>query len=144
MSSHEAEQPSAQPDAGPTSVAILDQSLWVQFNKADNAEDFVQAWLGLQCRHVPGAQAAAVVLGDPDTGPFSPVAIWPPKQDIAPDLIAAANECITKKQSIVITSAPQASTGTIAVPVTVDGRLYGTVALSLICGSVNHRAGGVC
>lgn len=133
MSNQEAEQSDDGAIEGNplSSVAVLDQSLWAQFHRAETPEGFLQAWLGLQCRHVPGALTATVVIGEPNAGPFTPAALWPPNQEVHASLTAAADECIAKRQSIVMALHGQGGQSTVAVPIEIDGDLYGTVALGL-------------
>ncbi len=110
-------------------VAVLDQSLWAQFNEAASAQAFLRAWLGLQCRHLPGALASVVVLGEPDVGPFTPVATWPHDDDVSPELMQAGNEAVSKRQSVVIEA--QKDRRSLALPIEMDGRVFGTVAVTL-------------
>ncbi|MEM8693753.1 MAG: HlyD family efflux transporter periplasmic adaptor subunit [Pseudomonadota bacterium] len=120
-------------EAQDQSVAVLHHSLWTQFLNAKSGEGFVRAWLGLQCRNIPGTNAALVVLGEPEVGPFSPVATWPNDGDVTPDLMKAANEAMDKRQSVVI-AAEGARFNTLALPLDVDGKIFGTVALTLEAG----------
>ena len=60
--------------SGTVSYAILDQALWHKFRNASGPEEFVETWLAILCRQIPGAVAGVAVLGEPDTGPFAPVA----------------------------------------------------------------------
>lgn len=112
-------------------VAVLDQSLWTQFHAAESAESFVRAWLALQCRNIAGAQASVVVLGAPDTGPFTPVATWPREDDVSPDLMHAANEAMSKRQSVVVDSQQPGGGATLALPIEMESHVYGTVAVTL-------------
>ncbi len=125
----EAEQGQSRESAAP-SVAVLDQSLWAQFREAGSAQDFVRAWLGLQCRHIPGAAAAAVVLGEPETGPFTPAATWPRSEEVSAEARLAVDRAIEQRQGVVISGAGRGP-GTVAYPITVDGRLYGAIAVTL-------------
>ena len=102
MNGGEAHKDVSVQQAQSSGVAVLDQSLWSQFHEAETAEAFVRAWLGLQCRNISGAVASVVVLGEPDTGPFTPVSVWPrADDDVSAGLMQAANEAISKRQSIV-------------------------------------------
>jgi len=67
--------------SGQVSYAIFDQALWTQFANADSVDAFVGGWLAMLMRNIEGATAAVVVLGDPDTGPFSPAAHWPGEKE---------------------------------------------------------------
>jgi RND family efflux transporter MFP subunit len=133
MSSGEAHKDIGQQQAQSSGVAVLDQSLWAQFHEAGSAEAFVRAWLGLQCRNIPGALASVVVLGEPDTGPFTPVAVWPRDDDVSAGLMQAANEAIAKNQSIVVETGPGEMT--LALPIELEKRVYGTVAVTLGAGT---------
>jgi len=113
------------------SVAVLHHSLWTQFLNAKSGEGFVRAWLGLQCRNIPGAVAALVVLGEPEVGPFSPVATWPNDADVTPDLMKAASEAMDKRQSVVLGANAQDRYSTLALPLDVDGKIFGTVVVTL-------------
>lgn len=117
-----------------SSVAVLDQSLWSQFHEADSAQSFLRAWLGLQCRHLPGALASVVVLGEPDVGPFTPVTTWPHDGDLSPELMHAANEAVAKRQSVVV-EAKQGDEATLALPIEMDGKIFGTVAATIGAGA---------
>src|SRR5229473_3235686 len=58
-------------------VSFLEQALWKQFSNAITPAEFARAWLGLQCTLIAGVERGVVVLGEPDIGPFAPVAAWP-------------------------------------------------------------------
>lgn len=112
-------------------VAVLEHTLWAQFLNASSGEGFVRAWLGLQCRNITGATAAVVVLGEPEVGPFTPVATWPGTDDVSNALMQAANEALSKKQSVVVGAAQGGSGGTLALPLMLEDKIYGTVAVTL-------------
>ncbi|TJW81646.1 MAG: hypothetical protein E5V92_24115, partial [Mesorhizobium sp.] len=48
--------------SGTVSFAVLDQALWQKFRNAAGPEEFVEAWLALLCRQVPGVVAGVAVL----------------------------------------------------------------------------------
>ena len=54
-----------------------DRALWKQFVEATNPKAFCQSWLPLQCRLLGRVRCGMVLLGAPDRGPFTPVAVWP-------------------------------------------------------------------
>lgn len=129
MSGSETHKGEAQQQAQSSGVAVLDQSLWAQFHEAGSAEAFVRAWLGLQCRNIPGALSSALVLGEPDVGPFTPVATWPREDDVSPGLMHAANEAVAKRQSVVVEAGQGGAT--LALPIMMEDRIYGTIAVTL-------------
>jgi multidrug resistance efflux pump len=130
-------------DAGVVSYAILDQALWHKFRNAAGPEEFIETWLAIMCRQIRGAVAGLVVLGEPDVGPFTPVAYWPGKDEVGPALSAAAEKAIEQRQGVVVSSskagAPQERQ--LACPLVIDEHLYGVCAVSL--GASNLAANEV-
>jgi multidrug efflux pump subunit AcrA (membrane-fusion protein) len=116
---------------GSVSYAILDQALWQKFRHAGGPEEFVETWLAILCRQVPGAVAGVAVLGEPGTGPFSPVAYWPTAHLVGLTLSAVAEKAIEQRQGVVINgSGDLAGTRQIACPLIVDDQLYGVCAIA--------------
>jgi RND family efflux transporter MFP subunit len=105
----------------------LDQALWARFRSTETPEAFASAWLALQCRHVEGATAGVLVLGEPDVGPFRPAAAWPDAAALSPALASAAEEAVRRRQGI---ATPEAEP-CVAAPLTVEGRLVGVAAVAL-------------
>jgi multidrug efflux pump subunit AcrA (membrane-fusion protein) len=106
-----------------------DRGLWSAFREAETAAAYLEAWLALQCGNIPGSRAAAVLLGEPDAGPFAPVAAWP----AAPPsraLVEAGEEAIARRQPVLV-GAKGAGGGALAVPIEVSGSLYGGAAVLL-------------
>lgn len=118
-------------EATPSLVShpLLDQALWSRFRAAQGGEAFATAWLALQCRFVEGATAGALVLGEPETGPFRPAAAWPDIAAVSPALSAAAEEALRQRQGI----ARPGSEGEhcVALPILLEGRLCGVCAIAL-------------
>lgn len=114
--------------SGQVSYAIFDQALWTQFSCAGSVEEFLNGWLALVARYVEGATAAVVVMGDPDTGPFAPAAHWPGEKDVPQGLMAVAEQALGKRQPVLTKSATD---NDIALPLLVDGALYGVVAIAV-------------
>jgi multidrug resistance efflux pump len=117
-------------------VSFLEQALWKQFGEATAPAEFARAWLGLQCTLVPGVERGVVVLGEPDTGPFAPVAYWPIAGAGSPGLSAAAELAIAERRGVAHGQeesgpATAASPWCIAYPFLVDGRLFGVAALEI-------------
>lgn len=113
---------------GQVSYAIFDQALWNRFADATSVEDYAESWLALLARNLAGIRAAVAVLGDPDTGPFLPVARWPEEAAIGQGLMAATERALGKRQPIL--SKTDAETD-ISLPFLMDGQLYGAVAVTL-------------
>jgi RND family efflux transporter MFP subunit len=124
------------------SFAFLEHALWKHFDEAKTPEEFASAWLALQCRFIPGVSAGVIVLGEPDTGPFAPLAFWPDESAFTENLAVAAERVISDRQSVVADADEQSSDGaaeTIALPLFVEERLLGTVALSFDGSGINIR-----
>ncbi len=128
------------PDSGSRKsgrVSFLDQALWRKFAEAETPEDYLPAWLALQCRLIPGGVSAVVVLGEPDSGSFAPAAFWPDEDVVSPELSAAAELALGEKRGIVRgpdagdDAAGKAGRNIVAQPIIIEGRLYGGVAVEL-------------
>ncbi|MGX9351653.1 HlyD family efflux transporter periplasmic adaptor subunit [Shimia sp. W99] len=115
-------------DTGQVSYAIFDQALWNQFSGARSITEYLGAWLALMCRSISGAKAAVVVLGDPDTGPFSSAAHWPEEKDVGQALMAATEQALGKRQPVM---AKTDTTNEISLPILVDDQLYGAASVTL-------------
>lgn len=121
------------PDAtGVVSYAILDQALWQKFRHATGPEEFLATWLAILCRQIPGSLAGCAVMGEPEVGPFSPVAYWPDEEVVGTSLAGAAEKAIEQKQGVVVTSGTAGAPPVrqMAYPLTMDGHLYGVCAVS--------------
>ncbi|WP_137700037.1 HlyD family efflux transporter periplasmic adaptor subunit [Marimonas lutisalis] len=113
---------------GQISYAIFDQALWNQFSGAESIEAFLESWLALLCRNLSGATAAVVLLGDPDTGPFVPVAQWPDENAVGQGLMAATENALGKRQPVLTKSGDHHD---ICLPFLVDDQLYGAVSVTV-------------
>ena len=87
-------------------LAFLDNALWKRFRSARTTEDVAHAWLALQCRFIDGASSGVVVLGEPDVGPYAPVAYWPDEEANNPELAAAAEHAMSEREGIVLRMGP--------------------------------------
>jgi hypothetical protein len=121
---------------GSNRVSFLERALWKQFNDARTPADFARAWLGLQCTLIRGVDRGVVVLGEPDSGPFAPVAYWPIAGAASASLTATAEQAIAERRGVAQGQDDAAHAGTtlpwcIAYPFIVDGRLYGVAALEI-------------
>lgn len=130
MTTNTPADPSPRPDAttGQVSYAIFDQALWTRFSETASADEFLEAWLALLCRNLPGSVAAVLLLGDPDRGPFAPRAFWPEEAAVGQALVAAAQQALGKRQPVL---AGQGGENRIALPILMDGALQGVVAVAL-------------
>lgn len=69
-----------------------------------------------------GARRGVVVLGPADVGPFAPKATWPAGEPVDRSLADAAERSLAERRALATRTA-------IAVPVAVEGRLHGVVAV---------------
>jgi multidrug resistance efflux pump len=102
--------------------------LWNALEMASTEAQFAAAWLALQCSLVPGVRCGVAVLGEPDTGPFAPVAFWP--QGALPGaVLTEAADQVVEARAVAVAQAQ----GLLAVahPLIIDGHLHGLVALEL-------------
>jgi hypothetical protein len=117
-----------------SNFAFLDAALWKRFRTARSTADVAQAWLALQCRFIDGANSGVVVLGEPDVGPYAPVAYWPDEEAHDPGLAAAAEQALSGREGVVrgeSRGSSDAEASCIAHPLLIDDRICGVVAISL-------------
>lgn len=114
-------------------ITYVDRVLWLQLAEADSPEHFAKAWLTLQCSMLPGVSSAVVVLGEPDTGPFLPVATWPDGTRPDQDLARTVELALADRQSRVLDSTESADNenSILSYPLIVDGRIYGVVGVAI-------------
>ena len=116
----------------------LDRDLWRQFVQATNPKAFCQSWLPLQCRMLRGVRCGMVLLGNPDRGPFTPVAVWPDAKLSMTHLTGAAERALKERRGLLLEgdSVPPPENGypetvQVAYPIEVSGKLHGVVVLEV-------------
>jgi multidrug efflux pump subunit AcrA (membrane-fusion protein) len=116
----------------------VDQVVWRQFAEASTPETFYRSWLAVQARLIRGVLGGVVVLGPPETGPFTPAASWPDGQGVSKSLAGVADRALAERRGLVIPAeAGEDEEGAagprlgVAYPVHVSGRLHGVVALEI-------------
>ena len=116
----------------------LDRDLWRQFVQATNPKAFCQSWLPLQCRMLRGVRCGMVLLGNPDRGPFTPVAVWPDAKLSMTHLTGAAERALRERRGLLLEgdSAPPPEnvlpeTVQVAYPIEISGKLHGVVVLEV-------------
>lgn len=92
--------------------------------------DFAAAWLHLQASQMVRVRQAVLVLGDPDIGPFQPVAWLNDSDDqmLAGLLQDVVDQTLQTGSAAVLSKQPLVS---VAYPLQVGGRLYGVAAFAL-------------
>lgn len=125
------------PDTNDGRASDPESALWQQFAQASTPRTFSQSWLPLQCRMMSGVRSAMVLLGPPDRGPFTPVAVWPDARAGMRHLGGAAEQSLKERRGVVVEreSLPAGESFPedfhIAYPVEVDDQIHGTVVLGV-------------
>ena len=112
-------------------VSFLEKALWKQFNRSRRPEDYLQAWLALQCRMIPGSRRALVVLGESDAGPFVPAAFWPNENVISSEFSSITEFALKKRRGAVRGDRNNSEARIVAYPMVFDDHLYGAIAVEV-------------
>ena len=119
-------------------TADPDSLFWHQFAEATTPRAFCQSWLPLQCRMIKRVRCAMVLLGEPDKGPFTPVAVWPDAKLSIHHLTGAAERSLKERRGLLVEKDSDPASPNhfpenihIAYPIEVDGKLHGTVVLGV-------------
>lgn len=120
-------------------ISDQNQDLWQRFAEASNPKIFCETWLALQCRMLPGIRSALFLLGTPDTGPFTPAAIFPHATFNVTHLTSAAERSLKERRGLVIkpevsdNGQPKETTDGyhIAYPIDVSGKIHGVIVLDV-------------
>jgi len=115
-----------------------DRIFWQQFAEAATPKVFCQSWLPLQCRKLEGVRCAMVLLGPPDHGPFTPVAVWPDAKLSMQHLTSAAERALKERRGLLIETHTQPTpdnpfpeTYQVAYPIEVSQKIHGVVVLGV-------------
>lgn len=127
------------PDGSASKPASDPDSLfWHHFAQAKTAKSFCQSWLPLQCRMLRGVKHAIVLLGNPDQGPYTPVAVWPDAKLSMNHLAGTAERSIRERRGLLVDKegGPPAVKGApetcqIAYPIEVAGKIHGVVVMEV-------------
>lgn len=120
-------------------AADADGALWARFAEADSLESFIQSWLALQCRMIPGVSGGMVLLGPPNKGPFSPAAVWPDKRYNAQYLSKTAERALLERRGMYFKreagdgekEGPDRQRFEVALPIQLQDNIHGVVVLDL-------------
>ncbi len=123
------------PAGDPGHIAYLDRALWQRFTRASSAPEFASAWLALQTSMFTGVTHGAVVLGADESGPYTPVAIWPEGNSVPPGLSRVAETAMAERRGTVHHHKDQGNPAHhlchLAYPLQIDDQLFGVVALEI-------------
>jgi multidrug resistance efflux pump len=134
----------SQDQPGGASFASHEEAIWANLKSSRDPESCSTAWLELLSRRIgPALVRGVVVLGTPNTGPFSPVAIWPKGALGSPSLVGAIEKAIGGRRGVVEGGRkapgeddPRRKLDIVAQPLIVDEQVFGAVAVEL-----EHQAG---
>ena len=87
-------------------TADSDTLFWHQFAEATTPRAFCQSWLPLQCRMLKRVRCAMVLLGEADSGPFTPVAVWPDAKLSMHHLTGAAERSLKERRGLIVEKDP--------------------------------------
>jgi len=113
---------------------------WRQFGGAASPEEFAHAWLALQCHAIGDVLEAVVVLQQPGTETFAPLAFWPEAREARTGLAGVTERALREGRGVVQPRAVPAPAGgasperpdyQIGYPVRVDGKVRGAVGLEI-------------
>lgn len=119
------------PIASEETVSAGDSSRWEDLAAATTIERFVGPWLDLQCRELPGAVAALLLLGPANRGPYRPASVWPvPEADVS-GLAPAAERALRSRQAAVEAGGDGGDRQQVAMPVAVRDALHGALVVEI-------------
>lgn len=101
---------------------------WAVLGQADAPVEAAAAWLELLCSSLPRATGGVLALGEPDLGPFAPLATWPAGQAPSSLLTEVADEALQAQAPVRVESGNRMA---LALPLQVQGRLYGLAAVEV-------------
>ncbi|MSM39597.1 MAG: HlyD family efflux transporter periplasmic adaptor subunit [Geobacter sp.] len=120
------------------------QKRWSSFKEAEG-EDFFYHWLALQSSLIAPAVQGLLVVGDPESGSYAPVASWP--EEVAdPERLADICEQVLAERCGLLTELPAPGSGSsgepgtlnsyaVAYPFMIGEMLFGVVAVEVKAAS---------
>jgi len=125
--------------AGPGAAALLyesghDAQLWAVLAGTDDAQQFCQSWLAIQCRLIPAVEGGLVLLLIESEGSYAPAAVWPDVRRDMSYLTHAAQRALVEQRGLVIPASAANAAGDgfhVAYPIEAVGKLRGVVVLDV-------------
>jgi biotin carboxyl carrier protein len=125
--------------AGPGAAALLyesghDAQLWAVLAGTDDAQQFCQSWLAIQCRLIPAVEGGLVLLLIESEGSYAPAAVWPDVRRDMSYLTHAAQRALVEHRGLVIPASAANAAGDgfhVAYPIEAVGKLRGVVVLDV-------------
>ncbi|NLW35717.1 HlyD family efflux transporter periplasmic adaptor subunit [Syntrophorhabdus aromaticivorans] len=108
------------------------QDLWRRFAEANNPQVFYESWLVLQCTMLKGVRCALLLIGAPDTGPFTPAAVFPNPSYNVTHLAPTAERALKDRRGLAeAVSDGDTDLHHVAYPIDISGRIHGAVVLEV-------------
>jgi hypothetical protein len=125
--------------AGPGASSLLyesghDAQLWAVLAGTDDAQQFCQSWLAIQCRLIPSVEGGLVLLLIESEGSYGPAAVWPDVRRDMSYLTHAAQRALVEQRGLVIPASAANAAGDgfhVAYPIQAVGKLRGVVVLDV-------------
>lgn len=114
-----------------------ERQTWAQFADARTDDSFCRSWLAIQCRQFDRVSGALMILGPPDKGPYSPVAVWPDVRRNMEHLAPAAERALIERRGLLLNfpstdnDASSPHSIHVAYPIEVGKKIYGVVVLDV-------------
>jgi hypothetical protein len=111
-----------------------DSALWAVLASANDAREYCQSWLAIQCRLIAGVVGGVVLLRPEGTDSYSAVAVWPDVRRDMAYLTPTAQKALVERRGVVTPNKAGAAAPTsvhIGYPVEAVGHLYGVVVLDV-------------
>lgn len=109
----------------PAQVKRADLAWWSALSAASDRQSFLDAWLALQAGQLTGVRHAALILGEPDAGPFEAASQYPPGSRAGAAFYGAVDESLQGREVAVSADALGL---VVAYPIVLDGRIHGVAA----------------
>jgi multidrug resistance efflux pump len=124
--------------AGPGSALLYesghDAQLWAVLAGTNDAQEFCQSWLAIQCRLIPAVEGGLVLLLIESEGSYGPAAVWPDVRRDMSYLTHAAQSALVEQRGLVIPASAANAAGDgfhVAYPIEAVGKLRGVVVLDV-------------
>ncbi len=111
-----------------------DSALWAVLASANDAREYCQSWLAIQCRLIAGVVGGVVLLRPEGTESYTAVAVWPDVRRDMAKLTPTAQKALVERRGVVTpnkTGDAAPTTVHIGYPVEAVGHLYGVVVLDV-------------
>ncbi|MBR8653152.1 HlyD family efflux transporter periplasmic adaptor subunit [Achromobacter sp. Marseille-Q0513] len=106
-------------------VKRADLAWWSALSSSADRQAFLQAWVALQASQLADLRHGALILGEPDTGPFEVAAATPAGSRPGPGFYNLVDDCLQGRETAV---AADGRALTVAYPIVLGGRLHGVAA----------------